>query len=466
MIDSELVCQNPEKHCLSLAVTYCPTCDLCLCQDCEKATHQPKIMKSHQLVSMQNRVPKCQIHPQYPLDKICLQRKVLICAECQSLYYKDQDVQTLEQVASTIRTNLSDDFIIDQNMFSTVLDGHGNDALKHAKDVEDSGESLISEVDGIFETLHAKLTSRHEQIKEEIRSAIKAQVNQCAHIKEKVSTMRSNLTSVRQNFNKQLPSDFGLVTSSSSLEQALEDMREDIRIMIEEQSVFYSYKIAPLSEVPLIHETIASFCPLKRINMYEAHKEVQLLAINDIIDDHTNYSIGDITDDDFDGDEERANATMLEYERYSPLLNACKDNDDMKVKLLIDYGADIELKTDKLSTALICSSCYGHDKCVSLLLDAGAEKDAINNNGETALIWASYQGNDKCVSLLIDAGAETNIVDKDGLTALLSATKNGHIKCVELLLNTGNLTDEDRKMALDSTTNPKCLELLESSIDP
>jgi len=163
--------------------------------------------------------------------------------------------------------------------------------------------------------------------------------------------------------------------------------------------------------------------------MYEAHKEVQLLAINDIIDDHTNYSIGDITDDDFDGDEERANATMLEYERYSPLLNACKDNDDMKVKLLIDYGADIELKTDKLSTALICSSCYGHDKCVSLLLDAGAEKNSATHNGDTALNMAAKYGHVRCIELLLSAG---DIQTQDEERALEIAFNGGHMDCVNL----------------------------------
>mmetsp|Transcript_39224 Transcript_39224/g.50672 ORF Transcript_39224/g.50672 Transcript_39224/m.50672 type:complete len:457 (-) Transcript_39224:226-1596(-) len=428
MIDSELVCQNPEKHCLSLAVTYCPTCDLCLCQDCEKATHQPKIMKSHQLVSMQNRVPKCQIHPQYPLDKICLFEKVLICAECQYMSYKDQQVQTLEEVATTIRTNLSEKFDINEKRFGAVLAGHDKDALKHAKDVEDSGESLISEVDGIFETLHAKLTSRHEAIKDEIRSAIKTQVDQSTRIHEKVSTARSNLASVRQNFNKQLPSDLGLVTSSSTLEQQLEDLRVELGDMIESQSSFHALELG-ISELPSMHETIASFAPMQQVNMYEAHKEVQLLAINDIIDDHTNYSIGDITDDDFDGDEERANATMLEYERYSPLLNACKDNDDMKVKLLIDYGADIELKTDKLSTALICSSCYGHDKCVSLLLDAGAEVKT-GKGGRKVLVSAAHSGYVKCVELLLDTG---DISEEDRKVALGIARSRNHIKCVELL---------------------------------
>mmetsp|Transcript_39227 Transcript_39227/g.50675 ORF Transcript_39227/g.50675 Transcript_39227/m.50675 type:complete len:444 (-) Transcript_39227:226-1557(-) len=415
MIDSELVCQNPEKHCLSLAVTYCPTCDLCLCQDCEKATHQPKIMKSHQLVSMQNRVPKCQIHPQYPLDKICLFEKVLICAECQYMSYKDQQVQTLEEVATTIRTNLSEKFDINEKRFGAVLAGHDKDALKHAKDVEDSGESLISEVDGIFETLHAKLTSRHEAIKDEIRSAIKTQVDQSTRIHEKVSTARSNLASVRQNFNKQLPSDLGLVTSSSTLEQQLEDLRVELGDMIESQSSFHALELG-ISELPSMHETIASFAPMQQVNMYEAHKEVQLLAVNDLIDAHINH------EQEPDHDEDQ-------FGRYSPLLNACKDDDDSKVKLLIDYGANIELKTDDFVTALNCASFFGHDKCVSLLLDAGAEVKT-GKGGRKVLVSAAHSGYVKCVELLLDTG---DISEEDRKVALGIARSRNHIKCVELL---------------------------------
>jgi len=223
---------------------------------------------------------------------------------------------------------------------------------------------LNLEVDDIFETLHAKLTSRHQEIKDEIRSAIQIQVDQCARIHEKVSTTRSNLASVRQNLNQQLPSDFGLVTSSSSLEQALEDIRVDIQDLIETQSSFQSFDINT-TELPSMHETITSLASMQKIDMYEAHKEVQLLAVNDLIDAHINH------EQEPDHDEDQ-------FGRYSPLLNACKDDDDSKVKLLIDYGANIELKTDDFVTALNCASFFGHDKCVSLLLDAGAEKDAAN----------------------------------------------------------------------------------------
>jgi len=54
------------------------------------------------------------------------------------LNFKDQQVQTLEEVASTIRTNLSEKFDVNERRFGAVLDGHDKNALKHAKDVEDT----------------------------------------------------------------------------------------------------------------------------------------------------------------------------------------------------------------------------------------------------------------------------------------------------------------------------------------
>jgi len=152
---------------------------------------------------------------------------------------------------------------------------------------------LNLEVDDIFETLHAKLTSRHQEIKDEIRSAIQIQVDQCARIHEKVSTARSNLSSIRQNLNRQLPSNFALLTSSSNLEQALEDIRVGIRDLIETQSSFQSFDINT-TELP----------SMQKIDMYEAHKEVQLLAVNETIDAHIYH----------DEDQHIVHDAMLQFE--------------------------------------------------------------------------------------------------------------------------------------------------------
>ena len=62
----------------------------------------------------------------------------------------------------------------------------------------------------------------------------------------------------------------------------------------------------------------------------------------------------------------------------------------------------------------------GHDKVVSLLLEAGADKDIKNNFDHTAMHRVAEMGQDKVVSLLLEAGADKNIKNNDG--ANLSAS--------------------------------------------
>ena len=72
-------------------------------------------------------------------------------------------------------------------------------------------------------------------------------------------------------------------------------------------------------------------------------------------------------------------------------------------------------------TALIWASSRGHRETASLLLDRGADINLKNNDGETALMEASSSGHTEIVSLLLDRGADVNVKDNDGGTALVRA---------------------------------------------
>ena len=68
-------------------------------------------------------------------------------------------------------------------------------------------------------------------------------------------------------------------------------------------------------------------------------------------------------------------------------------------------------------TALIWASQRGHIKCCEILVQFGANMDIKNKFGYTALILASKRGNAKVVELLLRFGADCNIVNDEGLTA-------------------------------------------------
>ena len=92
------------------------------------------------------------------------------------------------------------------------------------------------------------------------------------------------------------------------------------------------------------------------------------------------------------------------------------------VKLLLDKGADVNMKTDNGETALIEASENGHIEVVKLLLDKGADVNAKDNYGNTSLILASSYGYHEVVSILLENGADVNAITNSGYTALRLAT--------------------------------------------
>ena len=107
------------------------------------------------------------------------------------------------------------------------------------------------------------------------------------------------------------------------------------------------------------------------------------------------------------------------------------------VRMLLEKGADVNAKDAKGSTALMKASLNGYTKVVSILLEKGADVNAKHNNRSTALIKASWDGHTEIVRMLLEKGADVNAKDADGSTALIKASLNGHTKVVSMLLEKG-----------------------------
>lgn len=107
------------------------------------------------------------------------------------------------------------------------------------------------------------------------------------------------------------------------------------------------------------------------------------------------------------------------------------------VKLLIDQGADVDIKDLTGDTALIVVAGNGYIEIVRLLIDKGADVNLQNENGSTALMLASANGHREIVKLLIEYGADLNIKDKEGITALIFTAMQGHLEIVRLLIDGG-----------------------------
>jgi ankyrin repeat protein len=62
-------------------------------------------------------------------------------------------------------------------------------------------------------------------------------------------------------------------------------------------------------------------------------------------------------------------------------------------------------------TALLWAADMGHLDVIQLLIETGADANLRDENGLTALLWASDRGHVDCVKALVRGGADLNSTD-------------------------------------------------------
>jgi ankyrin repeat protein len=109
------------------------------------------------------------------------------------------------------------------------------------------------------------------------------------------------------------------------------------------------------------------------------------------------------------------------------------------VKLLLEAGADTEVRSAGFETSLYIASHEGHSEVVKALLDAGADKEAKSGTHlrQTPLHVAAHEGQSEVVKILLDAGADKEVGNAAEKTALVIAAQGGHSKVVRILLDAG-----------------------------
>ncbi|OAQ62928.1 ankyrin repeat domain-containing protein [Pochonia chlamydosporia 170] len=131
-------------------------------------------------------------------------------------------------------------------------------------------------------------------------------------------------------------------------------------------------------------------------------------------------------------------ATRMRTTKFTSLMGASYFGHNVIVKLLIDKGADVDLKDSRYGrTPLSWAAKNGHEAVVKLLLYKGAKVDPIDCKGETPLLWATENGHEAIVKLLLDGGAKTDSRSRYGKMPLSVAAENGHEAMVGLLLDKG-----------------------------
>jgi len=114
-----------------------------------------------------------------------------------------------------------------------------------------------------------------------------------------------------------------------------------------------------------------------------------------------------------------------------------------------NYYSDIYSNMDvhESMSPLFYSAKHGHEDVMRVLLKYGAEIEVGGGNGITPLTVAAWNGKDRVMRLLINAGAALNVTYKtmkyyaritaEVFTPICFAAIEGHDKVVEILLNAG-----------------------------
>jgi ankyrin repeat protein len=106
--------------------------------------------------------------------------------------------------------------------------------------------------------------------------------------------------------------------------------------------------------------------------------------------------------------------------------------DSIQALIEAEAGADLDAKDDNGNTAMMLAEGDRHPKIVRLLKQAGASEEGMN---EITLIRAAYDGNVEHVRALIQAGADVN--HRMNSTALCNAASRGHDEIVRMLIEAG-----------------------------
>ncbi|XP_054434232.1 ankyrin repeat domain-containing protein 31 [Pteronotus mesoamericanus] len=127
--------------------------------------------------------------------------------------------------------------------------------------------------------------------------------------------------------------------------------------------------------------------------------------------------------------------------------------------------AGINKRTARGESQLHLAARRGNLSLMKVLIESGADVNLKDNAGWTPLHKASSEGSNDIIVALLKAGANVNCENLDGILPLHDAVANNHLKAAEILLQHGanpNQKNKKQKTALDEADDEKMKELLKS----
>jgi len=132
----------------------------------------------------------------------------------------------------------------------------------------------------------------------------------------------------------------------------------------------------------------------------------------------------------------------IEDETMTALILASLDNENPEaINILLSAGADINFRTEKDFTALLCAIGNKNPKIFEMLIDNGADVTMTFNwfDKKTTILHIYAEGGKdiKILDKLIFAGADINVKTSDNMTPLIYAASLGKDEFVERLIDKG-----------------------------
>lgn len=153
-----------------------------------------------------------------------------------------------------------------------------------------------------------------------------------------------------------------------------------------------------------------------------------------------------------------------------PLHAACEGGKADAVKLLLQWGADVDLKGSEGATAAMMAVQANSPQCLELLLAAGADVNIKTSDEWTPLLLAVQENYHKCVGMLIEAGANPRAKNVEEQTATYLAAQYGSTQSLEIVLAagadpaTGKGGLSQAKLMAESEGHKDVLELLKNTV--
>ena len=119
------------------------------------------------------------------------------------------------------------------------------------------------------------------------------------------------------------------------------------------------------------------------------------------------------------------------------LVDAMKNQDLQRVRTLLAQRADVNVRSEDGSTALLWAAHWNDLQAAELLVRAGADANAANDFRMTPLSQACTNGSAALVNVLLNAGANPDTPIATGETPLMTCARAGAADAVRALLVRG-----------------------------